>query len=412
MNGLKANLAKKPDGGDRPQAGAIVAGECDIALGNTYYVGLMRTNEKDPKEKEWGNAHQRHLPDLRERLHPCQHFRRRAGQERAEPRQRRQADPVPGEPQGAAGLCRAELRISGRAGPGAVRDGQVLRRAQGRHAAARRHRQESARRPPRWSTASASTMARAAKSADRIADARAPRARPFDMTRLALPADGRPGSVALAPGPPRLKRQAAGPSRPARGCLCRRRAGAAAGRRRFPMSRCRAAAEDWPHLVRNVLPGASRDHAFPADRWWRPPRRPSASPRPGWWSPSTSRCAGRSPGRWCCRSPCRPIWRPTPSASSSTIPARCSALVRALFGFATVRDYWFPDIRSTPGARLRAVRRALPLCLSDRARRLPDARPQHRRRRAHARARGRPRCSSGCCCRWRGRRSWPAWRWC
>jgi iron(III) transport system substrate-binding protein len=56
MKGLKANLAKKPDGGDRPQAGAIFAGECDIALGNTYYVGLMRTNEKEPQEKEWGNA--------------------------------------------------------------------------------------------------------------------------------------------------------------------------------------------------------------------------------------------------------------------------------------------------------------------------------------------------------------------
>jgi iron(III) transport system substrate-binding protein len=56
MKGLKANLGRKPDGGDRPQAGAILAGECDIALGNTYYVGLMRTNEKEPKEKEWGNA--------------------------------------------------------------------------------------------------------------------------------------------------------------------------------------------------------------------------------------------------------------------------------------------------------------------------------------------------------------------
>ncbi|MEQ1953890.1 Fe(3+) ABC transporter substrate-binding protein [Mesorhizobium sp. CN2-181] len=56
MKGLKANLAHKPDGGDRPQAKAIFAGECDIALGNTYYVGLMRTNEKDPEEKDWGNA--------------------------------------------------------------------------------------------------------------------------------------------------------------------------------------------------------------------------------------------------------------------------------------------------------------------------------------------------------------------
>lgn len=56
MNGLKDNLARKPDGGDRPQAKAIAAGECDIAFGNTYYVGLMRTNEKDPEEKVWGNA--------------------------------------------------------------------------------------------------------------------------------------------------------------------------------------------------------------------------------------------------------------------------------------------------------------------------------------------------------------------
>jgi iron(III) transport system substrate-binding protein len=56
LKGVKANLAKKPDGGDRPQAGAIFSGECDIALGNTYYVGLMRNNEKEPQEKEWGNA--------------------------------------------------------------------------------------------------------------------------------------------------------------------------------------------------------------------------------------------------------------------------------------------------------------------------------------------------------------------
>lgn len=56
MTGLKNNLARKPDGGDRPQAKAIMAGECDIALGNSYYVGLMMTNEKDPEEKKWANA--------------------------------------------------------------------------------------------------------------------------------------------------------------------------------------------------------------------------------------------------------------------------------------------------------------------------------------------------------------------
>ena len=53
---FKENLARKPDGSDRSQAKAIYAGECDIALGNTYYVGLMLTNEKEPEEKEWATS--------------------------------------------------------------------------------------------------------------------------------------------------------------------------------------------------------------------------------------------------------------------------------------------------------------------------------------------------------------------
>ena len=56
LKGLRDNLAKKPDGSDRSQAKSIYAGECDIALGNTYYVGLMQTNEKAPEEKDWANA--------------------------------------------------------------------------------------------------------------------------------------------------------------------------------------------------------------------------------------------------------------------------------------------------------------------------------------------------------------------
>ncbi len=55
LTGVKNNLAKKPSGGDRPQAGAVMAGECDIALGNTYYVGLMLTGT-DEKEKSWAEA--------------------------------------------------------------------------------------------------------------------------------------------------------------------------------------------------------------------------------------------------------------------------------------------------------------------------------------------------------------------
>lgn len=51
--GLKANLAKKPEGGDRDQVKSIWAGECDIALGNTYYMGQMLA---DDEQKEWANA--------------------------------------------------------------------------------------------------------------------------------------------------------------------------------------------------------------------------------------------------------------------------------------------------------------------------------------------------------------------
>ena len=43
--GLKENLARSPVGNDRAQVRAIYSGECDIALGYTYYAGLMRTNE-------------------------------------------------------------------------------------------------------------------------------------------------------------------------------------------------------------------------------------------------------------------------------------------------------------------------------------------------------------------------------
>lgn len=51
--GLKANLARKPDGGDRDQVKAIAAGECDIALGNTYYIGQMLN---DPEQKAAAEA--------------------------------------------------------------------------------------------------------------------------------------------------------------------------------------------------------------------------------------------------------------------------------------------------------------------------------------------------------------------
>ncbi|MBO0904972.1 Fe(3+) ABC transporter substrate-binding protein [Jiella sonneratiae] len=56
VTGLRDNLARRPEGGDRDQAKAIYAGECDIALGNTYYVGKMATDELEPEQKEWAAA--------------------------------------------------------------------------------------------------------------------------------------------------------------------------------------------------------------------------------------------------------------------------------------------------------------------------------------------------------------------
>lgn len=56
LTGVKNNLARKPDGNDRAQAKGIFSGECDLGLGNTYYVGLMQTNEKKPEQKEWAKS--------------------------------------------------------------------------------------------------------------------------------------------------------------------------------------------------------------------------------------------------------------------------------------------------------------------------------------------------------------------
>nr|WP_257098539.1 Fe(3+) ABC transporter substrate-binding protein [Pseudovibrio flavus] len=53
LEGVKENLARKPTGNDRAQVKSIYAGECDISLGNTYYMGKMETNEKDPEQKDW-----------------------------------------------------------------------------------------------------------------------------------------------------------------------------------------------------------------------------------------------------------------------------------------------------------------------------------------------------------------------
>ena len=64
---MKANLATKPTGGDRDQAKLIYAGQCDLALGNHYYVALMMANEKEPEQKEWAEAIEVLMPNASDR---------------------------------------------------------------------------------------------------------------------------------------------------------------------------------------------------------------------------------------------------------------------------------------------------------------------------------------------------------
>jgi len=61
--GLRANLARKPAGGDRDQVRAIWAGECDVALGNTYYMGQML---EDPEQQEWAESVRLEFPVFEE----------------------------------------------------------------------------------------------------------------------------------------------------------------------------------------------------------------------------------------------------------------------------------------------------------------------------------------------------------
>lgn len=49
--GFAANLARKPQGGDRDQIKAVAAGECDVALVNTYYLAGMLSSGTDEEKK-------------------------------------------------------------------------------------------------------------------------------------------------------------------------------------------------------------------------------------------------------------------------------------------------------------------------------------------------------------------------
>ncbi|SON54486.1 Iron uptake protein A2 [Hartmannibacter diazotrophicus] len=68
LEGVKANLARTPGGGDRDVARDILAGICDVGVGNSYYVGLMRSGAGGEEQKAWGNAIRVILPTFKDGL--------------------------------------------------------------------------------------------------------------------------------------------------------------------------------------------------------------------------------------------------------------------------------------------------------------------------------------------------------
>ena len=109
LKGVKANLAQKPSGGDREAARDVAAGKCDIGIGNTYYWALMMNN--DPEKKPWAEATKVILPTFEgggthvnlSGVILAKHAPNKANGV--------EADRVAGRRQGAADLCRFQLRI-------------------------------------------------------------------------------------------------------------------------------------------------------------------------------------------------------------------------------------------------------------------------------------------------------------
>jgi len=64
LQGVKDNLARKPQGNDRAQIAAVKEGVCDIAIGNSYYYGNML---QDPEQKNVAEAVTINFPNQAER---------------------------------------------------------------------------------------------------------------------------------------------------------------------------------------------------------------------------------------------------------------------------------------------------------------------------------------------------------
>ncbi len=60
LSGLHENLARVPNGNDRAQVRGIYEDQCDLSVGNSYYMPLMLGNDK---QRPWGEATYLIFPD-------------------------------------------------------------------------------------------------------------------------------------------------------------------------------------------------------------------------------------------------------------------------------------------------------------------------------------------------------------
>lgn len=67
LRGLKSNLAQPPTGGDRDQVLAVASGKCDVALVNSYYVGMLRSAADRPEIQQAANAVTINFPNAGDR---------------------------------------------------------------------------------------------------------------------------------------------------------------------------------------------------------------------------------------------------------------------------------------------------------------------------------------------------------
>ncbi|MGV3492139.1 MAG: extracellular solute-binding protein [Devosia sp.] len=60
---VRDNLNGPISGADRDQVKKILDGSCDLAIGNTYYMGLMLNNDAEPEQKAWAASARIIYPD-------------------------------------------------------------------------------------------------------------------------------------------------------------------------------------------------------------------------------------------------------------------------------------------------------------------------------------------------------------